>query len=172
MGFNFRNNFPRLFIASIRLRLVSALGDCLLFSSSAVCVVFAMLAFAVGGCSLGPRTIYNNRLLYNEAVKTTSEQQLLLNIVRLRYTDSPSSLAISSIADQREVTGSLGIVPFFTSAGASDVGSYRGSILPSAELAGVTRPSCRNLCASKVTRPQANCDLFGASRESHVLRQG
>ena len=100
-----------------------------------------MLAFASSGCSLGPRTIHNNRLLYNEAVKTTSEQQLLLNIVRMRYIDSPSNLAISSIADQREVTGSLGIVPFFTSAGAGDVGSYRGSIWPSAELAGVTRPT-------------------------------
>jgi len=59
----------------------------------------------------------------------------------MRYTDSPSSLAISSIADQREVTGKLGIVSFFTSAGAGDVGSYQGSIWPSAELAGVTRPT-------------------------------
>ncbi len=46
---------------------------------------------AAWGCSLGPRTVDNGRLQFNEAVKTTSEQQLLLNIVRLRYTDSPSS---------------------------------------------------------------------------------
>ncbi len=101
----------------------------------------AVLAFATTGCSLGPRTVQTSRLQYNEAVKMTSEQQLLLNIVRMRYTDSPSSLAISSIADQREVTGSVGIIPFFTSAGAGDVGSYRGSVWPSAELAGVTRPT-------------------------------
>ena len=141
MGFHFRNNERRLFIDCIRRRPGSALSDCLLLRISAVCFVFTMLAFASGGCSLGPRTIHNNRLLYNEAVKTTSEQQLLLNIVRMRYTDSPSSLAISSIADQREVSGRLGIVPFFTSAGAGDVGSYQGSIWPSAELAGVTRPT-------------------------------
>lgn len=94
-----------------------------------------------GGCSFGPRTVYSGRLQYNEAVKTTSEQQLLLNIVRLRYTDSPSSLALSSIADQRELVGSLGLVPFFASAGAGDVGSYRSSVLPSATFTGTTRPT-------------------------------
>ena len=69
------------------------------------------------GCALGPRTIEQSRLQYNEAVKTTSEQQLLLNIVRLRYTDVPSSLALSSIADQRELAAGLKAIPFFTSAG-------------------------------------------------------
>jgi len=37
-------------------------------------------------------------------VKTTTEQQLLLNIVRLSYTDTPSSLGVSNIAAQYEVT--------------------------------------------------------------------
>ena len=83
----------------------------------------------------------NSRLQYNDAVKTTSEQQLLLNIVRLRYVDTPSSLAISSIADQQEVVAGLGIVPFFMSAGAGDVGSYRNSILPQAQVSGTTRPT-------------------------------
>lgn len=141
MGFNFRDRARRLFIDTNRFRLDSALSDCLRLRISAVCLLLAMLPFTGVGCSLGPRTIHNDRLLYNEAVKTTSEQQLLLNIVRMRYTDSPSSLAISSIADQREITGSIGIVPFYTSAGAGDVGSYRGSIWPSAGLAGVTRPT-------------------------------
>ena len=101
-----------------------------------VCVILSCF-----GCSLGPRSLMHSRLRYNEAVKTTSEQQLLLNIVRLRYVDTPSSLAISSIADQQEVVAGLGIVPFFTSAGAGDVGSYRNSILPQAQLSGTTRPT-------------------------------
>ena len=66
---------------------------------------------------------------------------MLLNIVRLRYTDTPSSLAISSIADQQEVVAGLGIVPFFTSAGAGDFGSFRNSILPQAQVSGTTRPT-------------------------------
>ncbi|MCY2985155.1 MAG: hypothetical protein NTY15_16140 [Planctomycetota bacterium] len=101
--------------------------------------VFGFLSFV--GCSLGPRTLMHSRLRYNDAVKTTSEEQLLLNIIRLRYTDTPSSLAISSIADQQEVVAGLGIVPFFTSAGAGDIGSYRGSILPQAQLSGTARPT-------------------------------
>jgi hypothetical protein len=93
------------------------------------------------GCSLGPRSLMHSRLRYNEAVKSTSEQQLLLNIVRLRYTDTPSSLAISSIADQQEVVAGLGIVPFFTSAGAGDLGSYRNAILPQGQISGTNRPT-------------------------------
>ena len=102
---------------------------------------FASIILVCSGCSLGPRSLMHSRLRYNDAVKTTSEQQLLLNIVRLRYVDTPSSLAISSIADQQEVVAGLGIVPFFTSAGAGDVGSYRNSILPQAQLSGTTRPT-------------------------------
>lgn len=99
-------------------------------------------AFAsVFGCSLGPPALTNSRLRYNDAVKSTSEQQLLLNIVRLRYVDTPSSLAISSIADQQEMVAGLGLVPFFTSAGAGNDGTYRNSILPQANLSGTTRPT-------------------------------
>ena len=101
----------------------------------------AGVILSCSGCSLGPRSLMHSRLRYNDAVKTTSEQQLLLNIVRLRYVDTPSSLAISSIADQQEVVAGLGLVPFFMSAGAGDVGSYRNSILPQAQLTGTTRPT-------------------------------
>lgn len=102
---------------------------------------FACIVLGCSGCSLGPRSLTHSRLRYNDAVKSTSEQQLLLNIVRLRYVDTPSSLAISSIADQQEVVAGLGIVPFFTSAGAGDVGSYRNAILPQAQLSGASRPT-------------------------------
>ena len=90
----------------------------------------------VSGCALGPRAMESGRLRYNEAVKKTTEQQLLLNIVRLRYGDSPSSLSISTIADQRELNVNVGATPFFTSAAAGNWGSYRGTVLPQAMLAG------------------------------------
>ena len=62
-----------------------------------LCAASALAA----GCALGPRSVEQSRLRYNEAVKTTAEQQLLLNIVRLRYTDNPSSLAGTAIATSR-----------------------------------------------------------------------
>jgi len=107
----------------------------------------ALLAFAivwlvgVPGCGLGPKTLTHTRLRYNDAVKETSEQQLLLNIVRLRYSDTPSSLAISTIADQHELSTNAQIVPFFTSAGAGDFGTYGSRLLPQFGIAGASRPT-------------------------------
>jgi starvation-inducible outer membrane lipoprotein len=42
-------------------------------------LVCALLA---GCASIGPEALQQNRFQYNEIVKTTSEEQLLLNIVR------------------------------------------------------------------------------------------
>ena len=100
------------------------------------------LALVSGGCSIGPRALPSDRIRYNEAVKTSGEEQLLLNIVRLRYTDTPSSLGVNSIADQYELTRNLGLTPFFTSAAAGQaVGGYRGVVLPQVGLTGSNRPT-------------------------------
>ncbi len=101
----------------------------------------SLLSLAACGCSLGPRSIEISRLNYNEAVKKTADQQLLLNIVRLRYVDTPSSLSISSIADQHELTAGLAAMPFFAPASAGDLGGYRGTILPQLNFGGATRPT-------------------------------
>jgi hypothetical protein len=83
-----------------------------------------------------------NRLRYNDSVKVTTERQLLLNIVRLRYIDTPSSLSVTTIAEQPEIVAGLKAIPFFTSAAAGNsFGGYAGSILPSAELSGAVRPT-------------------------------
>src|SRR5262249_6134303 len=84
--------------------------------------------------------LQQTRLNYNEVVKTTTEQQLLLNIVRLRYVDTPSSLAVSNIAAQFELTPSAQLVPFFTSAGADVSHSYT-SVLPGASVGLSDRPT-------------------------------
>ena len=85
-------------------------------------LLFAALAASalISGCaSFGPNALQQTRLQYNEAVKATTEEQLLLNIIRLRYTDTPSSLAVSTIAAQFERSQNLQLTPFFTSAGAT-----------------------------------------------------
>jgi len=61
--------------------------------------------------------------------------------VRLRYSDSPSSLAIANIADQREMAGSVAATPFFTSAAAGGLGTYQGIVLPQASVSGLHRPT-------------------------------
>src|SRR5262249_14223630 len=83
------------------------------------------LLAVLGGCALGPRALESSRLRYNEAVKITSEQQLLLNIVRLRYTDTPSSLAVSAIAAQHERQHSLKLIPFLAASGDVEPRAFR-----------------------------------------------
>ncbi|MET0919166.1 MAG: hypothetical protein ABWY07_12180 [Burkholderiales bacterium] len=89
---------------------------------------------------IGPRSLQQSRMQYNEVVKTTSEEELLLNIVRLRYTDTPSSMQVSNIAAQFELVNSLGITPFFTASGAEPNRSFT-SLLPQASVAGADRPT-------------------------------
>lgn len=103
----------------------------------------AILVFPLlSACSsFGPPALQQARLDYNETVKTTTEEQLLLNIVRLRYTDTPSSLAISAIAAQFERTQSVGLVPFFTAVG-GDIGRASFSAaLPQAQILNADRPT-------------------------------
>jgi hypothetical protein len=102
--------------------------------------ITALAAALLVGCSTGPRALQETRLQYNEVVKATTEQQLLLNIVRLRYTDTPSSLSVANIAAQYELVKSLQIVPFFTASGA-DVNKAYGAILPGAVLSSADRPT-------------------------------
>lgn len=90
--------------------------------------------------AIGPHSLQQARLEYNEAVKSTTEEQLLLNIVRLRYMDTPSSLSISAIATQFERAQTFGLTPFFTAAGA-DINRSFTSVLPGAQVLSAERPT-------------------------------
>ena len=74
-------------------------------SARRIVVVF-MLAFGpfLSGC-LGPQAIRYTRLRYNEVVRDTNDEQLLINIVRLRYADSPIFIDLPSITSQFEMAG-------------------------------------------------------------------
>jgi hypothetical protein len=67
------------------------------------------LVFTTVGCEfLGPRAVRAGRTEYNAAAKTTDVEQLLLNIVRLRFNDKPYFLEISSISATTEGTAAIG----------------------------------------------------------------
>src|SRR5437667_8831235 len=101
-------------------------------------VVASILA---AGCStLGSGALHESRLQYNEAVKATSEEELLLNIVRLRYTDTPSSMTVSAIAAQYELTKNFQLTPFFVASGAEVAKSY-AAVLPQLGIGGADRPT-------------------------------
>jgi hypothetical protein len=51
---------------------------------------------------MGPSAIRYTRIRYNEVIRDTNDQQLLLNIVRLRYADSPVLIDLRNITSQFE----------------------------------------------------------------------
>ena len=68
--------------------------------------VVAALAMWAGACGcLGPKAVKYTRLRYNEVVRDTNDEQLLVNIVRLRYADSPVFIDLPSITSQFELAG-------------------------------------------------------------------
>ena len=87
-------------------------------------LVIALL-FLVSGCNtIGPRTIPGARLNYNVAIARSADEQLLLNLVRLQYRDTPLFLEVTSVSTQyvmsygASASGSL-TDPLDRSAGAS-----------------------------------------------------
>jgi hypothetical protein len=58
----------------------------------------------VSGC-IGPKAVRYTRLRYNEVVRDTNDEQLLINIVRLRYADSPIFIDLPNITSQFEMAG-------------------------------------------------------------------
>ncbi len=70
---------------------------------------FAFLALAASpGCNFGPKQMEEGHLAYNEALRSSGDDELLLNIVRLRYLDTVEFLATSSISSQLSFTVALG----------------------------------------------------------------
>ncbi len=62
------------------------------------------------GCvQLGPDAMRASRLSYNEAVQVSDQRELLLNLVRLRYTEAPEFLQISGISTQMNFEASASI---------------------------------------------------------------
>jgi hypothetical protein len=64
----------------------------------------ALMVVCVGstGC-VGPEAVRATRLRYNEAIRSTNDEQLLINLVRLRYADSPVFIDLPSITSQFEL---------------------------------------------------------------------
>jgi len=94
------------------------------------------------GCSFGPRVLEKSHGRYNEAIRRVDEEQLLRNLVHVRYNEVPYRLAVSSIAAQYELAGSAEARPFF------DVPNQSGpifrtftKILPDVAVSGANRPT-------------------------------
>ena len=71
-------------------------------------ILLLLAAISVTGCvtRLGPRTVSPVRFDYNQAIAESNDEQMLLNLVRLRYRDTPQFLSVSSVLSQYSLEGS------------------------------------------------------------------
>ena len=59
------------------------------------------MSFTTIGCiSIGPHAMKQEWLKYNNVISNIEDQQNLLNLVKLRYNDSPKMLAVTNINSQ------------------------------------------------------------------------
>ncbi len=57
---------------------------------------------------MGPIALRHSRLKYNDSFQRTTDEQWLLNIVRLRYAVSPAFIDVPTITSQYEISGFVG----------------------------------------------------------------
>src|ERR1700722_12089326 len=79
-------------------------GKMLWHRSIAWLAVVVAAGSSLSGC-VGPNAIRYTRIRYNEVVRDTNDEQLLINIVRLRYADSPVFIDLPNITSQFEMVG-------------------------------------------------------------------
>ncbi len=100
------------------------------------------LAFTGSGCAFGPKVLERTHSRYNDSIRRVYEEQLLQNLVRMRYDEAPFRLNVSSIAAQYELAGGAEARPFFLAPNPGN-NPYRTftSVLPDVNLSGANRPT-------------------------------
>jgi hypothetical protein len=70
--------------------------------SATTCILLCFTALSA--CSaIGPESIRANRADYNQAIQQTNDQELLLNIVRIRYRDTLYFTTVERIAATQQL---------------------------------------------------------------------
>ncbi len=94
--------------------------------------LFLSAVLFISGCgTFGSQMLPNNSISFNQAAVTTKDEQMLLNIVRLRYSDRPLFMKVNSISSQMAMQSTFGmnIAHFKQSTGFSQFGlSYLPNI--------------------------------------------
>jgi hypothetical protein len=73
-----------------------------------LCIVTVSWLFLAGCAAFGPKRIPPDRFNYNVALSRSWKEQMLLNLVRLRYLEVPVFLSVSSVLSQYTYTGKIG----------------------------------------------------------------
>lgn len=85
-----------------------------------------LATLAAAGCMSGPTAFRQSHALHNTALRARIDEELLLNLVRLRYRDSPLFLQVGSIVSQFENSRSLGVTGTLPDGAADTLGLAAG----------------------------------------------
>jgi hypothetical protein len=102
------------------------------------------LALGNGGCAFGPKALEQTHGRYNDSVQLVYEEQLLRNVVHMRYNEAPGALNVSSIAAQYELSTQAEARPFFIAPNPSNsnvIFRTFTTILPDISASGANRPT-------------------------------
>ena len=74
-------------------------------------IIILTTFFFIGGCasSFGPTALSDTHPAYNQAINYSVEQEMLLNLVRLRYRDSASFLKVGSVTASLSLASNAGL---------------------------------------------------------------
>ncbi len=96
-------------------------------ASLGICVLLIGLV-VVAGCkhSIGPKTVIRDQFDYAEALRDAAKEQMLLNMVGLRYAEAPMFLKVTSVINQYSLEGDVNVLsPPYN--GAAAIGSPVGA---------------------------------------------
>jgi hypothetical protein len=110
--------------------------------------IFFITAFSpllgAGGCAFGPKALEMTHGRYSEAVREVRDEQLLRDLVHLRYNEATTELNIASIAAQYELGATAEARPFFVAPNPSNsnvIFRTFTAILPDVSMTGTDRPT-------------------------------
>ena len=73
--------------------------------------LIALIILMSYGCAqYGPNHIKSERSSYNQAIQKTNNEQLILNLVRLKYRDNPLFMEVSNLASQFTIKNEIGLM--------------------------------------------------------------
>lgn len=91
--------------------------------------LIAVAALLVTGCTnMGPKTVPRDRFEYNLAISDSWKEQVLLNVVKMRYADMPLFLDVASIVSGYTLTSAVELGGQVSSEGAVQGDFLRGGV--------------------------------------------